>query len=430
MAGKLTAKTAEALTLRGRHTPGRHTDGDGLHLHVRATGEASWVLRYRLHGAQRDMSLGSFPSLSLKAAREAAGAARALVKQGRDPIRERQRQAQDTAAAASRDRTFQAAAEALLEAREAEWRNEKHRWQWRATLTKHAFPSLGALPVSDIDTAAVLRVLRPVWTKTPETASRLRGRIESVMDFAKANGWSAGENPARWKGNLAELLPRPDRLARVQHQPALPWEQVPAFMTALQERRGMAALALRFAILTAARAGEVRGMTWGEVDADTRVWVVPANRMKMRQMHRVPLSDAALAVLADANPGKTRPDMLVFPSAQLDSMLSDMALTMLVRGMSLDGVPEGELPRWRDLAGRAVVPHGFRSSFRDWCGETRPEGREVAERALAHIVRGIEAAYARSDLLEKRRPLMAAWAEWCSRPAITAQVNVAIEPAK
>ena len=415
MAGKLTTKTAEALTLKGRHTPGRHTDGDGLHLHVRATGEASWVLRYRLHGAQRDLSLGGFPQVPLKAAREAAAAARALVKLGKDPVRERQRQAQEAAEAASRDRTFQAAAEALLEARGAEWRNEKHRWQWRATLAKHAFPIIGALPVAEVDTAAVLRVLRPVWTKTPETASRLRGRIESVMDFARANGWRSGENPARWKGNLAELLPRPDKLARVQHQPALPWQQVPAFMAALRERKGTAALALRFAILTAARTGEVRGMTWGEVDAEARVWVVPGARMKMGQMHRVPLSDAALAVLAEVHPGKTRPDMLVFPGARAGSTLSDMALAMLVRGMATDGLPEGEPPRWRDAEGRVVVPHGFRSSFRDWCGETRPEGREVAERALAHIVRGVEGAYARSDLLERRRPLMAAWGEWCGR---------------
>jgi integrase len=273
-------------------------------------------------------------------------------------------------------------------------------------------------------------VLRSVWTKTPETASRLRGRIESVMDFAKANGWRSGENPARWKGNLAELLPRPDKLARIQHQPALPWQQVPAFMTALRERKGTAALALRFAILTAARTGEVRGMTWGEVDAEARVWVVPASRMKMGQMHRVPLSDAALAVLKEAHPGKTRPDMLVFPGSRVGSMLSDMALAMLVRGMATDGLPEGEPPRWRDVGGRVVVPHGFRSSFRDWCGETRPEGREVAERALAHVVRGVEGAYARSDLLEKRRPLMAAWAEWCCRSAGGATVrDVALEQA-
>ena len=415
MAGKLTTKTAEALTLKGRHTPGRHTDGDGLHLHVRATGEASWVLRYRRHGAQRDLSLGGFPQVSLKAAREAATAARALVKLGVDPVRERQRQARDAAEAASRDRTFQAAAEALLDVRGAEWRNEKHRWQWRATLAKHAFPIIGALPVAEVDSAAVLRALRPVWTKTPETASRLRGRIESVMDFARANGWRTGENPARWKGNLSELLPRPDKLARVQHQPALPWQQVPAFMAALRERKGTAALALRFAILTAARTGEVRGMTWGEVDAEARVWVVPGARMKMGQLHRVPLSDTALAVLAEVHPGKTQPDTLVFPSARAGSALSDMALAMLVRGMATDCLREGEPPRWRDLAGRVVVPHGFRSSFRDWCGETRPEGREVAERALAHVVRGVEGAYARSDLLEKRRPLMAAWSEWCCR---------------
>jgi integrase len=424
MAGRLTAKAIEGLTLDGgRHTPGRHTDGNGLHLHVRASGEAGWVLRYRLHGRQHDLSLGGYPAVGLKQARLDADSARALIRQGLDPIRERQRKAREAGEAASRDRTFRAAAEALLESRSAAWRNEKHRWQWRATLARHAYPVLGDLPVTEVDTAAVLRVLRPIWTKTPETASRLRGRIEAVMDFARASGWRAGENPARWRGNLAELLPRSDKLARVRHQPALPWQRVPVFVAALRERPGMAALALRFAVLTAARTGEVRGMTWGEVDFEARTWVVPARRMKAGAVHRVPLSAAALAVLAEVRPGDARPEALVFPGARAGAPLSDKALAMLVRGMATDGLADGEPPRWRGVDGRVVVPHGFRSTFRDWCGETRPEGREVAERALAHVVLGVEGAYARSDLLERRRPLMEAWGEWCGGPANGAEAQ-------
>lgn len=415
--GKLTALAVKALVKKGAHQPGRHTDGGGMHLHVREDGRAAWVLRFRLHGRQRDITLGSplgedGAKVSLQEARDAAAAARAHIRAGRDPIRERQREAQEAAEAGSRDRSFLAAMESALAAREAVWRNEKHRWQWRQTLEKRAIPLLGTLPVSEVTVEDVLRVLRPIWAKTPETATRLRGRMEAVLDHARALGWRAGENPARWKGNLSELLPNPSKLARVERQPALPWAQVPGFIAALRERRGMTALALEFCILTAARSGEVRGATWGEVDDAAAIWTVQAPRMKARQLHRVPLSDAAMAVLAQLRPERPRADALIFPSSR-NTPLSDMSLTMLVRGMALDGLEEGELPRWRDLTGRAVVPHGFRSSFRDWCGETRPEGREVAERALAHVVRGVEAAYARSDLLERRRPMMQAWGEFC-----------------
>jgi integrase len=405
----LSAKSVEALTKRGNHTAGRHTDGHSLHLHVRADGSASWVLRFRLHGRQRDLTLGTYPGVALKEARDLALSARLKVRDGKDPIRERQREAQTAVEAAGRDRTFAAATDATIEAREATWRSEKHKWQWRATLEAYAYPILGKLPVSEIETDDVVRVLRPIWSKIPETASRLRGRIEAVLDYARASGWRTGDNPARWKGNLADLLPRTDKVARVQHQPALPWQRVPAFMEALRRRQGMASEALQFAILTAARSGEVRGMTWGEISEDTHTWTVPADRMKMKEAHRVPLCDAAMALLLKVRAGNPKRDALVFPGRSLKAPLSDMALAMLVRGMATDGIEEGDLPRWADHEGRVIVPHGFRSSFRDWVGETRPEGREVAERALAHIVRGVEGAYARSDLLERRRPLMEAW---------------------
>lgn len=267
-----------------------------------------------------------------------------------------------------------------------------------------------------MDTDAVLRVLRPLWQRVPETASRLRQRIEAVLDAARVKGWRAGENPARWKGHLDALLPPPRKVLPVRHHPALPWPQMPAFLAALAAREGVAALALRFAILTAARTGEVRGMTWREVDLEARVWTVPAARMKAGRPHRVPLSAAALAVLDAVRPLAPAPDAYVFPGGRAGRPLSDMALSMLVRGLCCDGLAEGEPPRWRDAEGRPVVPHGFRSTFRDWAGETRPEGREVVERALAHTIRDkAEAAYARSDLLERRRPLMEAWGAFCTR---------------
>jgi integrase len=424
----LSAKTVEALTKRGKHTAGRHTDGNGLHLHVRADGGVSWILRFRLHGRQRDLSLGTYPGVTLKDAREKAMSARLKIREGKDPIRERQREARTAAEAASKDRTFKAATDATIEAREATWRNEKHKWQWRATIETHAYPILGKLPVSEIETDDVVRVLRPIWSKIPETASRLRGRIEAVLDYARASGWRTGENPARWKGNLADLLPRPNKLSRLQHQPALPWPRVPAFMQALQRRNGMAADALQFTILTAARSGEVRGMTWGEVDESTQTWIVPAERMKMGETHRVPLSDEAMALLAKVKIGTPKRNTLVFAGRSLKLPLSDMALAMLVRGMASDGLREDDLPRWADLEGRVIVPHGFRSSFRDWVGEARSEGREVAERALAHVVQGVEGAYARSDLLERRRPLMQAWATFVTGPSSNALLPSGSQP--
>ena len=304
-----------------------------------------------------------------------------------------------------------------MDSKRSGWRNAKHAAQWLATLEAHAFTVIGDLPVADVGTDEVLRVLRPIWERIPETASRVRQRIEAVLDAARVKGWRTGENPARWKGHLAGELPQPRKVKRVRHRPALAWQEMGAFMAALAARDGIASQALRFVILTAARTGEVRGMRWREVDLDAKVWAVPGDRMKAGRLHRVALSPAALAALAEVRPLMKRLDDLVFPSLRKNAPLSDMALSEVVRRMN-DGGEEGALPHWRDAEGRAVVPHGFRSTFRDWAGETRPEGREVVEAALAHTIRDkSEAAYARSDLLEKRRPLMDAWAEQCARPA-------------
>jgi integrase len=412
----------------------RIQDGEGLSLLLpvppkakagetpRAQDRGAWTLRYTIHGQRKDMGLGAYPDLGLSDARARAAEARAKLREGINPQAERAQAKEARKEAAAEDRSFAAIARACIEAKAPGWRNAKHAAQWEATLAAHVFPVLGKLPVADVTPEHVLRVLQPLWTRTPETASRVRGRIEAILDYARARKLRTGDNPARWRGNLAELLPAPRKVRAVEHQPALPWAEMPAFLAALEPHRGIAALALRFAILTAARTGEVRGMTWGEVDTAGAVWTIPGRRMKAGKLHRVPLSAAALAVLESVKLGQPAPSALVFPSPAprraAAAPLSDMALSMLTRGMACDGLAEGELPRWRDAEGRAVVPHGFRSTFRMWAGETRPEGREVVEAALAHSIRDkVEAAYQRSDLLERRRPLMEAWGTFCTRPA-------------
>jgi integrase len=420
--GKLSAVMVKALRFPGDKTrPVRFGDGDGLYLQVAPGDTKSWLFRYTLRGKAREMGLGAVgeppDGVPLAKARILASEARAKLRAATDPIAARQteRVARVRAEAEAAARTFKAAATALVESKQAGWRNAKHGAQWLATLESYAYPVIGDLPVADVRTDDVLRVLRPIWERVPETASRVRQRIEAVLDAARVKGWRTGENPARWKGHLAGELPQPRKVKRVRHRPALAWQDMGAFMAALDKREGFASQALRFVILTAARTGEVRGMRWREVDLDAKVWTVPGDRMKAGKLHRVALSPAALAVLAEFRPLMKQSGDLVFPGGRQGKPLSDMALSEVVRRMN-EGGEEGAPPRWRDAEGRAVVPHGFRSSFRDWAGETRPEGREVVEAALAHTVKDkAEAAYARSDLLEKRRPLMDAWADQCAR---------------
>ena len=419
MGGKLTVKAVESLigARVGRTSnPGRYTDGDGLHLHIRRDGRAAWVLRFRLHGRQRDMGLGGYPAVGLAQARRTAAEARALVAIGLDPVRRRQ-QARDKAfEEAASERSFRAVALSCIEAKRAGWRNAKHAAQWTATLDTYAFPLIGDIPVSEVGPDDVLRVLRPIWMRIPETASRVRGRIEAVLDHARARGWRAGENPARWRGLLAELLPAPRKVTAVEHYSALPSQQVPAFLASLRHRRGVAAFALRFAILTAARTGEVRAMTWRELDFEARVWTIPARRMKGGRRHRVPLAEPVLALLREfqSSSGAPDPNALVFPGGQAERPLSDMGLSMLVRGMCVDGLSPGARPRWCDADARAVVPHGFRSSFKDW-SRTHRWPDHLSELALAHSDRDkVRAAYARDDLFDERRGMMEAWATWCS----------------
>jgi integrase len=367
--------------------PGRHSDGGGLYLSV-GPGEARrWVFLFRWNGRLREMGLGSFNDVTLARAREKARDARELVADGVNPL--------DAKRALKAIPTFGTLADEFVAAKRGEWVNAKHQEQWASTLKTYAAP-LRPIRVDRIDFNAVLAVLQPIWAEKPETASRVRGRIERVLDAAKARGFRAGENPARWRGYLEHHLPKRQILSRGHHA-ALPYAEVPAFVARLRERSGSAALALEFAILTAARSGEVRGATWAEFDLKAKVWTVPGSRMKTKREHRVPLSDRAVEIVTELKPlAKGDPAALVFPSPS-GGQLSDAAFDALLKRM---GVERG-----------ALTAHGFRSSFRDWAGEVSTFPRELAEAALAHVVGdATERAYRRGDALQKRRKLMESWA--------------------
>ena len=388
------------LAMKKLITPGRYGDGGSLWLQVRSAENRSWLLRYKFDGRPRQMGLGSVELVSLAEAREAALAGRKLVFQGIDPI-EHRNAAKDARLAHTAAYTFRQVAERYVAAHEAGWRNAKHGAQWKATLEAYAHPVFGSRSVAAIDVGLVMRALEPIWREKPETASRVRGRIESVLDYATARGWRHGDNPARWRGHLENLLPARAKIAQVEHHPALPYSEVGAFLLTLRQADGVGARALEFAILTAARTGEVIGATWSEIDLEARTWTVPGKRMKAGQEHRVPLSDRAVEILTALLPFRTGPGAPVFPGGRKGAGLSQMALTMTLRR----------------LGHTDITVHGFRSSFRDWAAETTGYPREVAEAALAHTLRDkVEAAYRRGDLFEKRRRLMDDWAAYCSDP--------------
>ena len=416
--GKLSVLRIKALV-----DPGRYGDGDGLYLLVKPSNKKTWIFRYMVDGRAREMGLGPFPLVSLADARLEAIDARSLLRKGGDPIDARQASKRKP-----ETRTFRQATLELIEDKRSGWRSAKHAWQWTATLERHAFPRLGDKPVSAITTEDVMAVLRPIWPETPETASRIRGRIEAVIDAARARGWCTGENPARWKGHLSTRLPAPSRVRPVEHYPSLPYDQVGQFMAALRDQVGIAPRALEMTILTVSRAGMVRGMTWSEVDLDRAVWLVPGKRMKGGKPHRVPLSAGALAVLDAVRPDHQRQDSIVFPG-MTGKALSLMSMTMCVRRMNGDRDPEATAT-WRDeMTGEPIVPHGFRSTFRVWAGEMTPYPREVVEAALAHVVAGkVERTYARTDLLEKRRPLMEEWSVFAGGRAIGIRQAVDVGP--
>ena len=367
----------------------------------------------------REMGLGRAgddddAAVTLAEARDKAAPLHKLVKEGVDPLDKREADAKAAAAeaqkAAVRAITFRTVAERYLDAHEKTWRNPKHRMQWRNTLDTYAHPHFGDLSVAEVGTEHVLTALEPIWRSKPETATRVRGRVESILDYATAREWRSGENPARWRGHLANLLPARSKVAPVEHHAALPWAEIGAFLPALRAQAGVAARALEFTILTAARSGEVFGARWSEVDLATKVWTVSAARMKAGREHRVPLSEPALAVLRDMAELRTTDavDAFVFPGAGKGRPLSVMAMTMVLRRMERGG----------------LTVHGFRSAFKDWASESTAYTGELVEMALAHAIRSkVEAAYRRGDLFEKRRRLMGDWARFCALPPRTGNVR-------
>nr|WP_108051565.1 site-specific integrase [Bosea sp. 124] len=389
---KLTARGVATLT-----APGRHSDGGGLYLWVDASGAKRWLFMFRWGSGRKEMGLGGLDAVTLAEARDKAAAARKLIDAGSDPIQARKDAIAATEAGLHATPTFGEFAETLIEDIKAGFRNAKHQAQWSSSLKTHA-ASLWPLRIDKVGTEQVLDVLKPIWKAKAETASRVRGRIERVLDAAKAKGKRTGENPARWRGHLDKLLPKRSRLARGHHA-AMAYDDVPAFVQSLRERDATAARALEFLILTASRTGEIRGAKWDEIDFDRGVWTVPADRMKAGRVHRVPLVGRSLNIARSLQQSST--SEFVFAGARKGRPLSSHAILMLMRRMQME----------------QFTPHGFRSSFRDWCGEQTAFPREIAEAALAHVVGDeTERAYRRGDALEKRRKIMDAWARFVGTP--------------
>ncbi len=379
---RLTATGVAAIKSKGRYS-----DGGGLYLRVPPALNKVWVFRWVRHGTEREIGIGPYPAVSLASARTTAARCREQLAAGLDPKSERDREREN-------HRTFGMVADEYLQAMGERWTNDKTRWQWENTLTEFAKP-VRKRPVSQIDTADVLKLLKPIWQEKAETASKARMRLESVLDYAKAKGWREGENPARWRGHLSNILPARQKLTK-GHHPAMPYGDVPAFVKQLKASDAMAARALEFLILSAGRTGEILKATWSEIDFESALWAIPASRMKAKRDHRVPLTDDMIAILRPLH--ETRISDFVFPGQKPHKPLSNMAMEMLMKRMKVEG----------------ASPHGFRSSFRDWVGDCTSFPREVAEAALAHKAGdSVEIAYRRSDALEKRRALMQSWGEFC-----------------
>lgn len=391
-----------ALSVTKTKKPGYYHDGGGLYLRVKASGGKSWIYRFMLNGQARAMGLGPLSIVSLVEARELAAACRKQRHHGVDPISARTATAAKARSDAANAKTFSDCAAAYIEAHKAGWRNAKHHENWERSLTAYVEPQIGSVAVQAIDTALVLKVLEPLWITKTETAVRVRGRIEAVLNWATSRGYRSGENPARWRGHLDNLLPKRSKVAKVRHHPALPYDEVTEFLAAVAAGGGVASEALRFLIFTVARTSEVIGAKWKEFDIASKLWTVPADRIKAGKEHRVPLSQPALAILARLRKaqGDPKPNDYVFPGLTDGTPLSNMAMLKLLERMGR-----------KDL-----TVHGFRSTFRDWASERTDVPNEVAEMALAHAVSDkVEAAYRRGDLFEKRRDLMNRWAAFCTR---------------
>lgn len=385
------------------------SDGGGLYFVSRPPNGASWIFRFSRHGKDRWMGIGQYPTVALSDARARATDARRLLIDDIDPIENRRQQRAQTKLQLVRRITFAQCAALYINSHKTSWRNSKHSAQWDATLKAYAYPLIGSLPVAAVDTSLVMKVLQPIWNAKPETASRLRGRIEAILNWATVSEFRTGLNPARWRGHLDNLLPARSKIAKVAHHAALPYAEVPDFMAKLRKQEGVAARAFEFLILTAARTGEVIGAKWSEINLRDKLWTVPADRMKAGRDHRVPLSPRAVEILHAVRSGQPEADGFVFPGNKPRRPLSNMAFLMLLRRMERTG----------------MTAHGLRSSFRDWCAERTSFPSEVAEMALAHAVGNkVEAAYRRGDLYEKRQQLMDHWAVFCASPTAVKDTSV------
>lgn len=408
-----------AIAVRNLREAGRYPDGGGLYLQITPAGARSWIFRYRVERRERQMGLGPLAVVSLAEAREKARLARVQRHNGEDPLGGRKGRRPRIACPAAGGPTFQEAMAAYIETHKAGWRNAQHVQQWSSTLQTYAAPYFGSKPLAAITTADVLAALQPIWLTKTETANRVRGRIETILNWGAAQGYREGENPARWKGHIEMILPAKSKVAKVIHHAALDYRQIAAFMTQLSVEAGVGVQALRFTILTAARTGEVIGADWREIDFDHKVWIIPATRMKAGREHRVPLSGPAMEILAQRRqawwdiearryrrkgaPQVAGPTGPVFCGRRAGKALSAASMLMVLQRMG-----------WGDL-----TCHGFRSTFRDWAAEETEVSTEVVEMALAHtIANKVEASYRRGDLLEKRRALMERWAEVCARPGV------------
>lgn len=403
---KLSARFVQTI----KFPPKWHSDGAGLYLRVTKEGNKSWVFVFPYPGYKhpREMGLGSYPQVSLEEARRLAELARQDVRDGIDPIEKKKDVRQAAALERSKAMTFDECAAAYIEANRAGWKNDKHAQQWENTLATYASPIIGNLSVAGIDTGLVLKVLEPIWTAKPETANRLRGRIEAVLGWATVRRYRTGDNPAAWRNHLDKVLPARSAVAQVKNHPALPHAEIGAFVAKLREQAGIASRALEFAILTATRTNETIGAAWQEFDLKAGVWTIPAERMKAKREHRIPLSDRALELALEMQPLMTSEASPVFPSPR-GKALSNMAMLAILKRMGRDD----------------LTVHGFRSTFRDWAGETTAYPREVIEHALAHQLKDkAEAAYARGTLFDKRRRLMAEWATYCATTKATEGDNV------
>jgi integrase len=409
--GKLTAKQIDSLS-----TPGTYEDGEGLRIQVKPNGKKYWVLRFQLAGKRREMGLGAYPAIGLKEARQKSSDRRRLLRDGIDPLQARDTERAVQLAAEQQRKikaiTFQDVSADYIEAHRAGWKNVKHAQQWTNTLATYATPIIGDLATNQITTEHILDILKPIWASKAETASRVRNRIELVLDAAKARGLRDGENPARWRGHLDKLLPSASKTKRTQNHPALPYSELSRFMRALDRVEGQSACALKMTILTACRTNEVLAARWSEINLKAKLWLIPAERMKAGKAHGVPLCET-LVTLLNGLP-RINDSSLLFPGARMGKPISNMAMLMTLRRMDQKDLEDGG-KGWRDNNDRIITAHGFRSTFRDWAAEQTNYAREVCEMSLAHVVaNGAEAAYWRSDLLEKRRCLMSDWADFVS----------------